>query len=59
MTCFFGDGAIRQGAFHESLNMAKVMRLPVIYICENNQYGMGTDFRRVSSMEDFSLMGWS
>jgi len=55
--CFFGDGAIHQGAFHESLNMAKVMGLPVIYICENNQYGMGTDFRRVSAVEDFSLMG--
>ncbi|MBN2050489.1 MAG: pyruvate dehydrogenase (acetyl-transferring) E1 component subunit alpha [Spirochaetales bacterium] len=55
--CFFGDGAIHQGAFHESLNMAQVMKLPVIYICENNQYGMGTDFRRVSAVEDFTLMG--
>lgn len=55
--CFFGDGAIHQGAFHESLNLAKIWNLPVIYICENNQYGMGTDFRRVSSVHDLSSMG--
>ncbi|MGQ9616042.1 MAG: pyruvate dehydrogenase (acetyl-transferring) E1 component subunit alpha [Spirochaetota bacterium] len=57
--CFFGDGAIHQGSFHECLNMAKIWNLPVIYICENNQYGMGTDFKRVSSVEDFSVMGAS
>jgi pyruvate dehydrogenase E1 component alpha subunit len=57
--CFFGDGAIHQGAFHESLNLAKIYGLPVIFICENNQYGMGTDFRRVSSVEDFSVMAGS
>jgi len=55
--CFFGDGAIHQGAFHESLNMAKIWNLPIVYICENNQYGMGTDFRRVSSVHDLSRMG--
>jgi pyruvate dehydrogenase E1 component alpha subunit len=55
--CFFGDGAIHQGSFHESLNMAKIWGLPIIYICENNQYGMGTDFKRVSSVTDFSVMG--
>ena len=57
--CFFGDGAIHQGSFHESLNLAKIYNLPVIYICENNQYGMGTDFRRVSAVDDFSVMGAS
>jgi pyruvate dehydrogenase E1 component alpha subunit len=57
--CFFGDGAIHQGSFHESLNLAKIWHLPVVYICENNQYGMGTDFRRVSSVTDFSKMGVS
>ncbi|TFG62366.1 MAG: pyruvate dehydrogenase (acetyl-transferring) E1 component subunit alpha [Spirochaetales bacterium] len=57
--CYFGDGAIHEGAFHESLNLAKIWNLPVIYICENNQYGMGTDFRRVSAVDDFSLMGTS
>ncbi|WP_020611467.1 pyruvate dehydrogenase (acetyl-transferring) E1 component subunit alpha [Sediminispirochaeta bajacaliforniensis] len=57
--CFFGDGAIHQGAFHESLNLAKIYGLPVVYICENNQYGMGTDFRRVSAVDDFSVMAAS
>lgn len=57
--CFFGDGAIHQGSFHESLNLAKIYHLPVIYICENNQYGMGTDYRRVSAVEDLSVMGAS
>lgn len=55
--CFFGDGAIHQGAFHESLNLAKIWNLPIVYICENNQYGMGTDFKRVSSVHDLSSMG--
>jgi len=55
--CFFGDGAIHQGSFHESLNQAKVWRLPIVYVCENNQYGMGTRFDRVSSVHDFSQMG--
>jgi len=57
--CYFGDGAIHQGAFHETMNLAKIWNLPVIFICENNHYGMGTDFRRVSSVEDFSVMGAS
>ncbi len=57
--CWFGDGAIHQGSFHESLNMAKIWNLPIVYICENNQYGMGTDFRRVSSVTDFAVMGSS
>lgn len=55
--CFFGDGAIHQGAFHESLNLAKIWNLPIVYICENNQYGMGTDFKRVSAVHDLSSMG--
>lgn len=40
--CFFGDGAVAQGAFHESLNIASAFRLPVVFVCENNIYGVGT-----------------
>ena len=57
--CFFGDGAVHEGTFHETLNMARVWNLPVVFICENNQYGMGTDFRRVSAVTDFSLLAKS
>lgn len=57
--CYFGDGAIHQGVFHETLNMAKIWNLPVIFICENNFYGMGTSYKRVSSVHDYSVMGAS
>ena len=53
--CYFGDGAIHQGAFHESLNLAKIWNLPAIYIVENNHFGMGTAVKRVSGIEDFSV----
>jgi len=48
--CVFGDGAVNQGAFHESLNLASVWKLPILFLCENNFYGMGTDIRYVSAV---------
>ena len=44
--CFFGDGSVPQGEFHESLNLASLWKLPVVYICENNRYAMGTAIHR-------------
>ena len=50
--CMFGDGATNIGAFHESLNMAKVFRLPVVWFCVNNRYGMGTPVEKASAVAD-------
>jgi pyruvate dehydrogenase E1 component alpha subunit len=50
--CFFGDGAVNEGAFHESLNLAAVWELPVLFLCENNFYAMGTAMRRVSALAE-------
>jgi pyruvate dehydrogenase E1 component alpha subunit len=50
--CFFGDGAVNEGAFHEALNVSALWDLPVVYIIENNRYGMGTALDRASSVKD-------
>jgi pyruvate dehydrogenase E1 component alpha subunit len=52
--CFFGDGAVAEGAFHESLNLAALWRLPVLFCCENNRYGMGTAIERAESETDLA-----
>jgi pyruvate dehydrogenase E1 component alpha subunit len=49
---FFGDGANNEGAFHESLNFASIWRLPVIFVCENNQYGMSMSAERATAVKD-------
>jgi pyruvate dehydrogenase E1 component alpha subunit len=49
--CFFGDGAINQGAFHEALNLAALYKLPVVFICENNLFAMGTSVKRSTSLK--------
>jgi pyruvate dehydrogenase E1 component alpha subunit len=57
--CFFGEAAVNQGAFHESLNMAQLWKLPCIYICENNMYGMGTAATRAMSQHDVAAKSGS
>lgn len=50
--CMFGDGATNIGFFHEGLNLSKVWKLPVLWVCENNQYGMGTTIERASAVSE-------
>jgi pyruvate dehydrogenase E1 component alpha subunit len=52
VVCLFGDAAVNNGAFHESVNMAAVWKLPVVFICENNRYGMGTAIERTSAVTE-------
>ncbi len=52
--CFFGDGAVAEGAFHESVNMAALWNLPILFCCENNRYAMGTALERAQSQTDLA-----
>jgi len=53
--CFFGDGAVAEGEFHECLNLAAIWRLPVLFVCENNFYAMGTRLDRAQSTTDLTM----
>jgi len=55
--CFMGDGAVRQGALHETFTMAMLWKLPVVFICENNGYGMGTAVERTTNVPDLYKIG--
>jgi len=54
VACFFGDGASNQGTFHEGINMTSIWKLPVIFVCENNLYAMGTRQSRVMAIESIA-----
>jgi pyruvate dehydrogenase E1 component alpha subunit len=57
--CFFGEGAVAEGEFHESLNLAALWRLPVLFLCENNLYAMGTALERSEAVKDVRLKAQS
>ncbi|MFN6944839.1 MAG: pyruvate dehydrogenase (acetyl-transferring) E1 component subunit alpha [Cytophagaceae bacterium] len=57
--CYMGDGAVRQGAFHETLNMAMLWKIPVIFIIENNGYAMGTSVQRTSNVTELYKLGYA
>ncbi len=57
MACFMGESVVNTGAFHEALNMAGLWKLPVVYIIENNRYGMGTSLERASAINDIYQRG--
>ena len=52
--CYFGDGAINQGAFHEALNLAALYKLPVLFVCENNYFAMGTSVTRSTGLKEIA-----
>ncbi|MDM5334252.1 pyruvate dehydrogenase (acetyl-transferring) E1 component subunit alpha [Ureibacillus composti] len=59
VVCFFGDGATNEGAFHEALNLASIWDLPVVFICENNQYGMSGSVKEMINIEHIATRATS
>ncbi len=55
--CYMGDGAVRQGSLNETFNMAMIWKLPVVFVCENNGYAMGTSVARTTNMQDIYKIG--
>ncbi len=55
--CFFGDGAVAEGEFHESMNLASLWKLPVLFLCENNLYAMGTSIRYTQAVQELAAKG--
>ncbi|MEI3614359.1 thiamine pyrophosphate-dependent dehydrogenase E1 component subunit alpha [Pseudogracilibacillus sp. SO30301A] len=53
--CFFGDGATNEGSFHEALNLASIWKLPVVFVCENNEYGMSSPITKMTNINDLSI----
>ena len=57
VVCYFGDGAVPQGEFHESMNLVALWKLPVVYLCENNRYAMGTSTERALAQTEIWKFG--
>ena len=57
VVCYFGDGAVPEGEFHESMNLAALWKLPVIFLCENNRYAMGTSVERALAQTEIWKFG--
>lgn len=57
--CFFGDGAVHQGSFHETMNMAMTWKLPLVFVIENNRYAMGTSIDRASNVTELYKLGFA
>src|ERR671922_1108605 len=55
--CYFGDGAVPEGEFHEALNLASLWKLPVVWLCENNRYAMGTSLERALAQTEIYKFG--
>src|SRR5207244_7962766 len=57
VVCYFGDGAVPEGEFHEAMNLAAIWKLPVLFLCENNRYAMGTSLERALAQTEIWKFG--